>query len=88
MAVYALRFGKGFVNIMLILAHYALALLALVHPGVPAVVSQKATVEPTLRAETRVTLWTAGDVHCRVLTVTHHPSAHHQPCLWGENKQI
>lgn len=73
------RYGKGCVNTMLImLAHDALALLALVHPGVTAVVSQKATVEPTLRAETRVTLRTAGDVHCRVLAVTHHPSTHHQ----------
>lgn len=64
---------------IIILAHYALALLALLYPGVTAVVSQKAAVKSTLRTETRVTLWTAGDVHCRVIAVTHHPPTHHQP---------
>lgn len=58
-----------------------LALLAVLHPGVSTAVGQQAVLVQTLAAEARVTLWTAEQVSCRVLTVTHHPPAHHPASL-------
>lgn len=58
-------------------AYQALALLAVLHPGVPAAVGQQAVLVQTLAAESRVALWAAEQVGVGVVAVAHHPAAHH-----------
>lgn len=57
--------------------YQALALLAVLHPGVPAAVGQQAVLVQTLAAESRVALWAAEQVGAGVVAVAHHPAAHH-----------
>ena len=59
------------------LTHQTLALLTVLHPGVSAAVGEQAVLVQTLAAKARVALWTAEQVGCGVLAVTHHPPAHH-----------
>lgn len=60
-----------------------LALLAVFHPGVTGGVGEQAVLVETLAAETRVALRTAEQVRRGVVTVTHHPPAHHLTRLTG-----
>lgn len=60
-----------------------LALLAVLHPGVSAAVGEQAVLVQTLAAEARVTLWAAEQVCTGVVTVAHHPPAHHLAGLAG-----
>lgn len=61
----------------------ALALLAVLHPGVPAAVGEQAVLMQTLTAEAGVTLRTTEEVCVWVITVTHHPPTHHLTSLAG-----
>lgn len=61
--------------------HQALALLAVLHPCVPAAVGEQAILVQTLAAQSRVALGAAEQVGVRVVAVTNHPAAHHLASL-------
>lgn len=61
----------------------ALALLAVLHPGVPTTEGEKSILVEALAAETRITLRTAKQVGRRTVTVTDHPPTHHLASLTG-----
>lgn len=61
--------------------HQALALLAVLHPRVPAAVGEQAVLVHALAAQTRVALGAAEQVGVGVVTVAHHPAAHHLTSL-------
>lgn len=61
--------------------HQALALLAVLHPGVAAAVGEQAVLVQTLAAEARVALWAAEQISVGVLAVANHPAAHHLASL-------
>lgn len=65
---------------------HALALLAVLHPGLSITVRQQTVLMQTLRTQTRVAFRTAQHIHCGILTITHHPSTHHQPRLTGADR--
>lgn len=56
--------------------HQALALLAVLHPRVPAAVGQQAVLVQALAAQTRVALGAAEQIGVGVVAVAHHPAAH------------
>lgn len=58
-----------------------LALPAVLHPGVAAAVGQQAVLVQALAAQPWVALRAAEQVQSWVLTVTHHPPAHHHTAL-------
>ena len=58
-------------------SYQTLALLAAVHPGVSAAVSEHAVLVQALAAASRVALGTAEEIGAGVVAVTHHPTAHH-----------
>lgn len=66
--------------------HQALALLAVLHPRVPAAVGEQAVLVHALAAQTRVALGAAEQVGVGVVAVAHHPAAHHLASLG--NKEI
>lgn len=61
--------------------HQALALLAVLHPCVPAAVGEQAVLVQTLAAQSRVALGAAEQVGVRVVAVANHPAAHHLASL-------
>lgn len=64
--------------------HQALALLAVLHPCVPAAVGEQAVLVQTLAAQARVALGAAEQVGVGVVAVAHHPAAHHLASLSSE----
>lgn len=62
----------------------ALALLAVLHPCVPAAVGEQAVLVQTLAAQSRVALGAAEQVGVRVVAVANHPAAHHLASLSSE----
>lgn len=65
------------------LALQALALLAVLHPGVPAAVGEQAVLVQTLAAQAGVALGAAEQVGVGVVAVANHPAAHHLAGLAG-----
>lgn len=63
--------------------HQALALLAVLHPCVPAAVREQAVLVQTLAAQARVALGAAEQVGVGVVAVAHHPAAHDLAGLRG-----
>lgn len=61
--------------------HQALALLAVLHPRVPAAVGQQAVLVEALAAQTRVALGAAEQIGVGVVAVAHHSAAHDQASL-------
>lgn len=70
---------KGFVYPSL--THQALALLAVLHPCVPAAVGEEAVLVKTLAAQSRVALGAAEEVGVGVVAVANHSAAHHLASL-------
>lgn len=56
--------------------HQALALLAVLHPRVPAAIGQQAVLVEALAAQARVALGAAEQIGGGVVAVAHHPAAH------------
>ena len=64
--------------------HQALALLAVLHPRVPAAVGEQAALVQALAAQSGVALRAAEQVGVGVVAVADHPAAHHLASLSGE----
>lgn len=67
--------------------HQALALLAVLHPGVPAAVGEQAVLVHALAAQTGVALGAAEQVGVGVVAVAHHPAAHHLAGLSSSERE-
>lgn len=67
--------------------HQALALLAVLHPCVPAAVGEEAVLVQTLTAQARVTLGAAEQVSVGIVAVAHHPAAHHLASLRSKQEK-
>lgn len=65
--------------------HQALALLAVLHPRVPAAVGEQAILVQALAAQSRVALRAAEQVGVGVVAVADHPAAHHLASLSGRS---
>lgn len=59
----------------------ALTLLTVLNPSVSTAISHLSTLMKTLTAQPRVALRATEQVNGWILTVAHHPPAHHQPSL-------
>lgn len=69
--------------------HQALALLAVLHPRVPAAVGEQAVLVQALAAQPGVALGAAEQVGVGVVAVANHPAAHHLAGLSrGEQKHL
>lgn len=67
--------------------HQALALLAVLHPRVPAAVGEQAVLVHALAAQARVALGAAEQVGVGVVAVAHHPAAHHLASLSSSERE-
>lgn len=68
--------------------YQALALLAVLHPSVPAAVGEQAVLVQTLAAQSRVTLGAAEQVGVGVIAVANHPTTHDLASLSVEHRHI
>lgn len=68
-------------------AYQAAALLAVLDPGVSAVVQGLPVLMEALTAQPWVTFRAAEKINRGILTVTDHPSAHYKPVLYEKGKK-